>query len=521
MVVIIYCRAIVVQENHMASTRQNMGKITVVKKFRKWYPPDIEDVQEPFCGSRRKNLVPLSQTHPEIADEWLYRKNCGWTPDDFSAGSNVRAYWECPNCLGEYRALVNNRKNGNACPYCASAIVCDNTSLLVNFPEVAKEWHPSKNKKYKIEDFFSGSAIQVWWLCSKCNHSWKTAAKERTRRQFGCPACLETRREYARLHPKPRVIKPLVLSETTESNSKWYQREGNKNFVSLYKFNKALANQWHPTKNGKVTAKDIAQRSEFKAWWKCSKGPDHEWQARVATRSHYANAKCPFCSNLKLSATNVLSVKAPAVAKEWHPTKNGELEPNQVIAGGSEKYWFQCSKDKGHEWEAQIGTRINGAKCPFCSHNRVSNINCLKEHFPQIANQLHPTKNSNVAPSQIAVNSHKKFWWVCPEGPDHLWLASASSRTTGRGCPFCAGKQRSITNCLATLNPETAAQWHPARNKNMTPFTVSPFSREVAWWICSKGHKWQQPIYLRVNAKTFCRECLGKKPVKLDSSRNG
>lgn len=31
-------------------------------------------------------------------------------------------------------------------------------------PELAKEWHPTKNKDYKPIDFMSGSHKKVWWL---------------------------------------------------------------------------------------------------------------------------------------------------------------------------------------------------------------------------------------------------------------------------------------------------------------------------------------------------------------------
>lgn len=487
---------------------KNMGKITVIRKLRKWSPPEIEDVQEPFCGNRRKNLVPFSQTHPEVADEWLYKKNCGWTPDDFSAGSGCNAYWECPKCLREYKRSVHNRTDGHGCPYCASRIVCDETSLLKKFPEIAAQWHPTKNKALKVDDLTSGSKKRVWWLCEKCNHVWNTPVYSRTTQGRGCPACFIARREYTRLHFEYSIPVPVVLNESSRSPSEWYERESNQGFESLYKFSKALAKQWHPTKNGKVTARNIAKNSRAIAWWLCQKGLDHEWQAKVADRARSSKAGCPFCLNRSPSVTNMLNVKAPEVAKEWHPTKNGAVKPEHVIAGGVTKYWFQCKKDASHEWESKLNLRIAGSKCPYCTHNRVSKDNCLSETFPEIAAQLHPTKNGKIDTSKIAAKSHKKLWWVCPEGPDHIWEAAPATRTKGNGCPCCSGRQRSITNCLATLQPETAAQWHPTKNKSMTPFKVSPFSKELAWWLCSKGHKWQQPIAQRAGATVICWQCF-------------
>jgi hypothetical protein len=57
---------------------------------------EIEDVIEPFCGSRRRNMIPLAVYDPIIALEWCYKKNCGWGPEDFSHASTVRAWWRCP-----------------------------------------------------------------------------------------------------------------------------------------------------------------------------------------------------------------------------------------------------------------------------------------------------------------------------------------------------------------------------------------------------------------------------------------
>ncbi|MCX2748065.1 zinc-ribbon domain-containing protein [Arthrobacter sp. MI7-26] len=45
----------------------------------------------------------------------------------------------------------------------------------------------------------------------------------------------------------------------------------------------------------------------------------------------------------------------PALANEWHPTLNGDLTPDWVSAGSSQKVWWlgEC----GHPWEATISSR--------------------------------------------------------------------------------------------------------------------------------------------------------------------
>ena len=34
----------------------------------------------------------------------------------------------------------------------------------------------------------------------------------------------------------------------------------------------------------------------------------------------------------------------PEVAKQWHPTKNGDLTPNNVTPGSNKKAWWKCDK---------------------------------------------------------------------------------------------------------------------------------------------------------------------------------
>ena len=39
----------------------------------------------------------------------------------------------------------------------------------------------------------------------------------------------------------------------------------------------------------------------------------------------------------------------PEVAKQWHPTKNGDLTPFEVGAGTSKKIWWKCVQCSSNE----------------------------------------------------------------------------------------------------------------------------------------------------------------------------
>ena len=198
----------------------------------------------------------------------------------------------------------------------------------------------------------------------------------------------------------------------------------------------ALAKEWHPTKNGALTPKDVVPGSRRKVWWICPKG--HEYQAMISSRAQ--GSGCPVCAGKKIiPGENDLASQYPAIAKEWHPTKNGTLTPDHIAPASNRKVWWIC--DKGHEYQAVVSTRTqrNGG-CPYCANKRVlPGFNDLATKYPEIAAQWHPTMNGSLTPDHVLPGSRKKVWWQCRSG--HIWQAVVYSRTGNQrsGCPVCTG----------------------------------------------------------------------------------
>jgi hypothetical protein len=187
-----------------------------------------------------------------------------------------------------------------------------------------------------------------------------------------------------------------------------------------------------------------------------------------------------------VSVTNSLATRAPEVAAQWHPTKNGDVTPADVISQTHKKYWWVCDADLDHEWEESPANRVSsGTGCPCCSGRKVSVTNSLATLAPKIAAQWHPTKNGDVTPADVVSQTQKKYWWLCDAGPDHEWKATPSDRVgSGTGCPCCSGNKVSVTNSLATLAPQVAAQWHPTKNGDVTPADVISQTNKKYWWVC-------------------------------------
>jgi DNA-directed RNA polymerase subunit RPC12/RpoP len=62
----------------------------------------------------------------------------------------------------------------------------ENSLAAVN-PEVAKEFHPTKNPGLTADMLTASSGKLVWWLCSVCGHEWQTSPAHRNSDGSGCP----------------------------------------------------------------------------------------------------------------------------------------------------------------------------------------------------------------------------------------------------------------------------------------------------------------------------------------------
>jgi len=270
----------------------------------------------------------LLNEHKELSKEWNYKKNTPLRPENFPSGSNQKVWWKCTKGH-EWDAGINDRTHGSGCPYCSGRRVGEDNNLKVKYPEVAKEFHPTKNGDLKPEDFTYGSKKKVWWICSK-GHEWDAKILNRIYGQ-GCPYCSGNR-----------------VSEDNNLKVKFPE----------------VAKEFHPTKNGDLKPENFTYGSNKKIWWICSKG--HEWDVVISERTR--GRGCPYCSGKRVGEDNNLKFKFPKVAKEFHPTKNGDLKPEDFTWGSKKKVWWICSK--GHEWDAGINDRTHGSGCPYCYKER-------------------------------------------------------------------------------------------------------------------------------------------------------
>ena len=252
------------------------------------------------------------------------------------------------------------------------------------------------------------------------------------------------------------------------------------------------AKEWHPTKNGTLTPYDVTIYSNKKVWWlykhitEDGRVFNFEWETTV----HNRKPGCPYLNDLCRAlwvGFNDLQTVNPQLAKEWHPTKNGNLKPSDVIANTSKKVWWLLpydTEDGRHfefEWQATIASRNQGAGCPFLSNHQVwKDFNDLQTINPQLAKEWHPTKNGTLTPDMVLPNSNQKVWWLLSydtEDGKHFnfeWESKINARNNGNSCPYLSGNAVWVGfNDLQTINPQLAKEWHPTKNGTLTPSDVT------------------------------------------------
>lgn len=497
---------------------------------------DETEILNEFVGKDKEKSLGI--VSPELTQEWHPTRNGLLTPYSFSYGSKKRVWW-LGKCGHEWQAAVVDRTvNGNGCPYCAGILVLKGFNDLrsVN-PKLAAEWHPSKNGDLSPDKITSRSSRVVWWL-GRCGHEWKASILNRSNGS-GCPYCSGNKtlpgfNDFASSYPELAVewdydenqdLFPDMVTPKSNIKVGWVCRKGHKwkakiedrvhgngcpvcagriclpGFNDLVTVRPELAQEWHPTKNGRLKPESLTKGSNKRVWWlgKCG----HEWQAAINSRAN--GTGCPICSSTVVAeGVNDLSTCNPDLAKEWNYEKNGDLRPSMVMSQSNKKVWWvgQC----GHEWQATIASRFNGNGCPICNGRLISSgINDLATINPELASEWHAQKNGDLLPTMVAKTSHKKVWWLGKCG--HEWQDSIAHRYGGRGCPFCSNRRILVGfNDLATIKPNLAKEWDVEKNGSLKPQAVTAGSSKKVWWRGACGHVWQATIKNRANG-TGCPVC--------------
>ena len=376
-------------------------------------------ILENYLVSQEKRS--LQSVYPDIAKQWHPTKNGKLSPYMFSAHSSAKMWW-IGECGHEWEVQISVRTRGNGCPYCSGNKVLPGfNDLQTVYPELSKQWHPSKNDGKTPDMFTFGSGYRAYWLCPVCNQEWQSKINTRTSNNRGCPYCA---------HEK--AIKGVNDLVTVRPD---------------------LMEEWDYEKNIDIDPSVLMPNSNKKIWWIC-KQCNFSYQAMINARNK--GTGCRRCAGqVLIHGENDLKTLFPNIAAEWDFEKNSGKLPEDVFPKSNKKYFWKCSFN--HSWETSVNNRTNGKDCPICSGNIVlRGFNDLNTTHPEIAKQWHPTLNNGLLPTQVSKGYEKKVWFLCPDcnnGYDSI----INNKIKGYGkCPFCSDRK---TRARTVLQVETGTHF--------------------------------------------------------------
>jgi len=229
----------------------------------------------PVCANRqlRPGVNDLAAQFPWLAAQWDREKNGSLTPDQVFPGTRRKVWWRCEGGHSWRTSVASRATMDTGCPVCAGKQVVSGENDLASLrPDLAAEWHPTKNLPLTPRDTTAHSNQTVWWQCSQ-GHTWRAPVGRRTQTSTGCPVC--TGRQ--------------VLA----------------GFNDLATVDPDVAAQWDRDLNGNLTPDMVTGGSRKRVWWRCEEG--HVWRAVIYSRTGPQRAGCPLCAGrFKQKYRNVL-----------------------------------------------------------------------------------------------------------------------------------------------------------------------------------------------------------------------
>jgi DNA-directed RNA polymerase subunit RPC12/RpoP len=350
-------------------------------------------------------------TNSLLLKEWDYNKN-DKQPTDMTKASNEKVWWVCSRCGYNYEAQINNRSNGRGCPCCSNKVTVKGINdLATTHPELAKEWHPTKNGTITPFNVVHGCGKKVWWRCD-LGHEYQATILHRSH-GTNCPVCNSGRQtsfaEQAIYYYIKKIFPDAIGRYTDIFDNRMeldiyiptiktaIEYDG----VFWHKSAKSVKNenikygicQEHGIKL--IRIREAQLENTFMPADECwhmdgMDKPDifndliQRLVDKLDPQSNPWTRKEPWLINMhsKVKVNVVrdgleirkymmelkedsLAVLRPDLALEWHPTKNSNLIPNMFSLGSSVKVWWKCATC-GHEWKTAISHRTHRTKGTGC-----------------------------------------------------------------------------------------------------------------------------------------------------------
>ena len=432
----------------------------------------------------------FAEMRPDLAAQWLRGPDDqpDLRPEDVTEKSGRKPWWCCPDCGYQWAATIGNRSRngGSGCPSCAGFPVSARERQIVAELRDYANWPIDYNTSVAVpgrRPYLCDAVVSAWGLIIEFDgHSWHSGPEQEKIDRAKTDALQRSGWKVMRIRENLSEITDCDIRVTKKnSESEIAARMINKAVqlgyecpVSAYEYlrrhtehgfapsdyrpgrprsgtalvetNPHLSCQWHPTKNGVITADRVTAGSTRKVWWLCDTC-GHDWQASIASRSK--GSGCRACLGRVATAENNFAELRPDLAAQWlrGPDDQPDLRPEDVTEFSNKKPWW-CCPDCGHQWSTTVNSRSAGNGCRACgikSSARTRSAPKPGESFAELRPDLAaqwlrgPDDQPDLRPEDVCQFSNKKPWWCCPDC-GFEWPATIASRSAGNGCRPCGIK---------------------------------------------------------------------------------
>lgn len=403
----------------------------------------------PKCSG--KVLTPetsFAGVRPDLVSWWDDERNGGVSAEDVFANTHKKYYFVCPHGHSYPRAVYQmTMSNAGGCKYCSGQVATAQNNLKVTHPDLAAQWHPTKNGNNKPEDYLSGSNKVVWWKCSR-GHSWKASIAKRALRGDRCSKC----------HTTVSLIQARVyaeLSSVFETVHLGIDIDGYEVDIYLPEERIAIEVDGYPWHYRRVAADK--RKSEA-----LSAGGIRLIRIRDTRLPDLKDEHIPFLSAIEKRHIEKLLLAIDADSKQIKEYTRSDGFQN-------ERLFFEVA-----------ARRV-----------LINKKNSLAYKYPTISREWDYEKNHPGLPSNFEAKSNLDAWWKCPDC-GRSYHARISHRTAmGSGCPYCAGKLVTRDTSFGGLHPEALKEWDWERN-TVDPYMLAPNSNVVCHWRCDRGHRYEK-----------------------------
>lgn len=181
----------------------------------------------------------------------------------------------------------------------------------------------------------------------------------------------------------------------------------------------------------------------------------------------------------------------------------------------------------GYEYQTTPQNFTVGHRCPNCHPNRkITHEEFVKRVHDLVGEEYTVIGEFDGTKSEVEMRHNEcEFTWK---------IVASSFIHRGNRCPQCSNRRPTVENCIVTVRPDIAIDWHPTKNINITPYECVPGSCFKVWWQCHKcEHEWEarvkdrccdgrecpncSPTFGKSKGEIYIKECLTRHGMKYKS----